>query len=146
MEKDFVTLNGKKVEIDTNAVVTTEAVYLSDMNSDIAQQSGTYTWYSVLASRLKYELDVLEEEQNHLVAQIELRTRKIGIPGIKRTTDKAVQANVTVDERYRKLKLAYLDKKLEYDIVMSIVKGLAQRKDMLQTLSANLRRDFDNED
>lgn len=81
-----------------------------------------------------------EAELESTVAEIGLQYRRNGIDGVK-TTDKAIEAAMLSDVRYKYRKQKYLDAKKEHNALKIAVDAFHQKKFMMSTISANIRKE-----
>ena len=145
MKEITIELDGKKETFDLDLVSIPSPDDLEEINQGIQQQPGLYVWYSYLAERLKIRVEELEKELENVAAKIELRVRKTGILGIRKVTDNTVKAAVISDKEYVEKQQELFAMKKQWIGLRSIELSLRQRKDMLATLSANLRKNQEND-
>lgn len=140
-----VEINGRETEIDLDILSIPYSDDLDDLNQAISKQPSLYAWYAYLTEVAKTQAEDLKNELELLKAKTELRIRKVGIYGVKKITDSAVSAGVTSDKDYVEKLNEYTAKKGQYLKLKAITDGFIQRKDMLATLSANVRKSHDND-
>lgn len=140
-----IELDGQVINYDLDIVSIPSPDDLEEINQAISKQPSLYVWYSYLADRVKNEVEKLDKELDHVSAKIELRVRKTGVYGVKKMTDSAVKAAVICDKEYVEKQQELFAKKAQYSALKSTELSLRQRKDMLATLSANLRKNQEND-
>lgn len=124
----------EELEIDKNS--------LSD---EFTTQAAKFAWWGVLAElaggkrdRLKAQLDAL-----HVALDLEIRT-EIRKTGVKKT-EGAILSEVKSDVTYRALTVSFLAAKEQAGVLQVATRSFEQRKDMLISLGATLRKERDGE-
>lgn len=145
MREIEITRNGKSWSFDVDSLEIEGYQDLDHLNDHISKQPSLYAWYASILEEKKYELDVAKDKLDKQLAQAELKVRRVGILGVSKITESSIQSAVSLDDGVVEAKEYFANKRLEYGRVKSIVDALAQRKDMLATLSANVRKDLKND-
>lgn len=144
MEIEFE-YRGQKIVVDLESLAITGYQDLELLNNHISLQPSLYAWYSSIAEELKNDVEGVKDKLDLALAEAELKIRRTGVLGVTKLTESSIQSAVATEGAVITAKTNYLKKKRDYGAIRSIVDGLAQRKDMLATLSANLRHELKND-
>jgi len=104
---------------------------LSNLNEELAKQPAKFAWWGVVHAVAK---DLVDTEEGKLDSEI----RKSAEASGEKITETKIKNLINVNEKYRELKN-------QERIARVIKEAFAQRKDMLISLAANLREEFDTE-
>jgi hypothetical protein len=113
---------------------------LDALNEQCGRQPGLFYEYSRRCEDARDAMERAEAELESTIAEIGLQYRRNGIDGVK-TTDKAIEAAVLSDVRYKYRKQKYMDIKKEYNDLKVVVDAFHQKKFMMSTISANIRKE-----
>lgn len=112
------------------------------INHELKEQPSYYSFLLLLQSKLlvlkedkEREMEkAYAKEYSNLAVKINPQTNRV-------FSDKLAKELSIATERYQKANIEYLTAKNDYGIIQSAVKGFEQRFSLIQTLSANLRRE-----
>jgi hypothetical protein len=91
--------------------------------------------YGKHAAEMKRNLDRAKEKLELVRAELdnEIRSNPNKF-GLEKVTDKAIDATIPLQERFKKASSDYLDVRFESDVAFAAVKAFEQRKDALENL------------
>jgi len=91
--------------------------------------------YGSHAAAMKNALDKAKEALDFTKAELDNEIRSDPEKfGLEKVTDKAIEATILLQERYKKVSESYLNAKFESDVAFAAVKAFEQRKDALENL------------
>lgn len=91
--------------------------------------------YGQHASKMKSNLDKAKESLDFVKAELDNEIRSDPEKfGLEKVTDRAIEATIPLQERYKKASEFYLNAKFESDVAFAAVKAFEQRKDALENL------------
>jgi hypothetical protein len=139
-----IEVNGQVYEIDyVSELKMSEAT----INDDLMRQPSLFAWYSQLedlvesaAADARLNLDLVEAEADSAARAV------FGVGEGKKVTEKQIAVAVINAPRVQEARLAYNDIQSKRARLKSIKEAFVHRKDMLVTLSANLRTENRNAD
>jgi hypothetical protein len=116
-----------------------------DINTQIEEQPGTYAWYSQVAEDISAEYEQANAELKRMEAVLSINYKKAGhVDGVK-VTDTYIKNLVTAHPDRIELENEVLSKKHMKLKMVRALESLVQKKDLMSTLSANIRKNFENE-
>lgn len=112
------------------------------INSEIKDQPSYYGFLKLLQSKLISEKEDNERKVDYIYARLyKLNSEKIN-PKTKRFfSDKAVIQLVLQNDKYNKALKKAIKSREDLNIINSCVRAFEQRAELIQTISANLRRE-----
>ncbi|MNW28086.1 hypothetical protein D3C74_48980 [compost metagenome] len=137
------TKNGQSVEYNVGEELKAD---IADLNEAFLTQPGKFAWWSTLAENAKHQRDSLEATLDKQEAEADYKVRlSLELEGVK-VTEAAVKQGIKKDEEYLDALKRYNAAKKTAGILSQVVKAFEQRKEMLISLGANLRKENDNSD
>jgi hypothetical protein len=132
-KRTFDLANELKITYDSSAALTEE----------MSQQPAKYAWMGVLFSLAQDHYERLKRGQKTLYATLSKKHRKRRENTNLKATDKIVDADVEADKEYIDYGDTLQDAKLSRDILSAAVGAFEQRKDMMQSIGGQLKREQD---
>lgn len=91
--------------------------------------------YSNHAAEMKKEMDNMKEKIEYEKAKIEMDIRSNPENyGLSKVTESAIQSTILLQKEYQELIVEYSEKRYEYDIAISAVRAIDQKKNALENL------------
>lgn len=133
-----VTYGGKRFRFNIwQEVKITEA----NVEAEIKGQSSRYAFVFVLHKKLLARFEELKQERKalygSLLSKAKSRVQKNGRP----FTDDAAKGWVDNQGLYRQITKKTIKAREDADVLLGVVRAFEQRKDLIQTLSSNLRKE-----
>lgn len=116
----------------------------SALNSELQNQPARYAFWAMIVNLQRAFVERLKTELSEYEAQLYLYLRSQK-SGSEKMTEKVIEATIMLDTKRRKMADELLRQRLKLEHLVSILTAFQQRKDMLMTLSANLRRELEAE-
>lgn len=114
----------KDVEIDETA-----------LDVEWLQQPRLMLKYGNYAAQKRQEMDLAKENLDVVKAQLDKDIRAIpGDYGIGKLTESAIQSAILTQEEYQEANQAYIKAKYEYDMAITAVRAIDQKKTALENL------------
>lgn len=129
----------KKISIDLKKEANINRVKL---NTELSEQPGRYAWVATLAELARLQKDEAEADVKKTAAELDMYYRSHGIEGLEKVTETAIGHAIQVDEDYRKILNKAFIARRDYGLLIAAREVLSQRKDMLMSLSANQRLEY----
>lgn len=131
-------LNKRRYKIDLIAELR---INDNNLNTEIEQQPAKFAWFAVLYNHAVSTYDKLYEYKKEVYAKLDKRVRQRLEDRGQRVTDKKVDAIIRRSTAYKKITNRVLDARHDMNILQYVVESFRQRKDMLQSLSVNIREE-----
>lgn len=114
-----------------------------ELNDELKKQPGYYGFLLLLHKKLLTQWHVLKERRKSTWAKLYLKAKEKNQKGTQRPfTEEMAKAWADSHSDYQKLTSQCIQAKDDADVIFSAVKGYEQKKDILQTLSSNTRKQF----
>lgn len=128
-----------------------KAVYSADLDAEVAiprhsldralrNQAAKYAWWSSLLTEVTAKVWEIEEAREILEAELYIKYERLGY-----SKQYEIKNKIKLDVRFQKISSRLRRWKKAEMQLRSAEKAFSQRKDMLQTLSANTRKEKDSE-
>jgi hypothetical protein len=115
----------------------------STLDSDLKRQPGYYGFCLLLQKKLTTEYEKLKQERKKLYGRLYLRAKEhLKSNSGRGYSDEAARAYVLCHKLYVNITDRCIQAKDSADSVYSVIRALEQRKDLMQTLSSNRRKEF----
>ena len=112
---------------------------LSNLNDILVQHPDVVSFWNTVRALASSKVETLEFELDKLHARLSLRIKS---KATSKVTEATANAMVITSEEYGKLKKSCIEAKEDMDVISSYVKKLDRSKDVLWTLSANVRAEL----
>lgn len=112
-----------------------------NLERELKNQPSYYAFILSLHKKLLTEFELAKVEKKRMYGHLFLLAKEDTVNG-RPLNDEMCKASVESNKRYIKACQKCIKIKNDADILFSAVKGFEQRKDNLQTLSANKRKEF----
>jgi hypothetical protein len=114
------------------------------LNKELTEQASSYSFLTMLHKSLIKQYEASEARKKRKYAELYVRYKK-SIPGSGRPpSDDLAKQMVEANKMYIRVVKATIEFKYQMGIIESAIRSYEQRKDMLQSLSANLRNEHRN--
>lgn len=113
----------------------------NDLNDQMAQQPAMYAWVGVCRALAAEHYDKCKTSVETIKAQKSKHYRLQRDKKNLKNTEKAVEADVSVDSDYLEAVEAMHEAKKNRDVLSAALDAFEQRKDMLQSIGSNLRNE-----
>lgn len=123
------------LDIDQNA--------LSD---EFASQASRYGYFAVLAAIAEVKMREAKHTVEMTYAEVDLAVRQELLKRDGKTTEASVRAEVLLDEQYIADVEAELKAQRDYNVLRALVNALEQRANMLVSLGAHMRHEYEMTD
>jgi hypothetical protein len=130
LDKDYDFDLGKDLDIKTTQI-----------NEMLIGQPSMFAWYGVLAALAKSKANKKYSQLKQLQASKYLYYRD----QLGKATEATVDAAIKSDEAYIKLESEYQQSEYEAQVLLIAREAFEQRKDMLISLSSNMRAEMDDD-
>jgi len=127
-----ITVGGEDYRFEVNDELEID---VHDLDKELAQQAARYAWFSVLLERARDEFRELEAEKQELDAKLDGEIRIDFEKAQIKTTEAKVSAKIKAHPARRALKKKIRKMEFTCGVLLSIVMGYAQRKDLIVSLS-----------
>lgn len=134
--------DGREVTVNPGEDLTVGA----DLNKAMADQASTFAFYAVLseeaeakAKSIKFKIHCLEEDLDKVV-------RKNAIEHEEKLTEAAVKNKINRHSSMRGLYQQYIDARRTAGLLTVLKKAFEQRAEMLRSIGANRRAEFEQGD
>ncbi len=133
-------LNGESIKIDLNEELSFSETRI---NKELHQQPAHYAYLSMLLVKFKKELSKSQVELEKVRGElfIEYKSDIDNETGRPYSNDLAL-AKVLLEEDFITAQERVIENEEKYGIVKAAVDAFNQRKDLIQSLSANLRKEI----
>lgn len=112
------------------------------INRELQEQPSSYAFLSLLHKKLYRKMKDTEQELNKIYARLYSKYLEEGKPEYGRgPTKEALEQRVTKNKDYQKSLTEYLNAEEDAKVLETCVRAFEQRKDIIQTLSANIRKE-----
>lgn len=137
-----ITLNlqGENIKIDLN-----EELSISEarINKELHEQPTHYAYLSMLLVKMKKELTKSQVDLDKIRSELFIEYKRSVDPETGRTySNDLAEANVLLEEDYIAAQEKVIIREEQFGIVKAAVDAFNQRKDLIQSLSANLRKEI----
>lgn len=123
--------------LNDELIVTEETV-----NREIKIQSNSYAFISMLHKKLLINKDKAEKEMEKRFSDIFIKYKEKINPVTQRPYDKEYVTHIAnANPGYQKRKDDFIEAKHQYETIGTCVKAFEQRAFLIQTLSANIRKE-----
>jgi hypothetical protein len=133
--------DGRKFNLDLDEDTT---IHDDDLNTDLGCQPGLYAWYSQLREDAQHEYDQAKAVLKNLEADLYIECKIRGVPNVPKATDATIKSAILIDDKRLEAEQVMLNKKKQYNKLQAACEALQQRKDLLATLSVNIRSEKNN--
>lgn len=110
------------------------------IEKELKEQPSLYAFLFMLHKKLLTRFEELKVEKNKVWGHLFLKAKEEQSHGGRPFNDEMCKAWVETQPKYIRAQRACIEAKDQADLIFSAVKGFEQRKDNLQTLSANNRK------
>lgn len=138
-----ITINNKKRKFDLAKELKITFDNPVALTEEMSQQPAKFAWMGVLYSLASDHYERLKRGQKTLFAQLSKKHRKRREDVNLKVTDKIIDADIESDINYRNQGDLIQDAKLSRDILSAAVDAFEQRKDMMQSIGGQLKREQD---
>jgi len=112
------------------------------INSEIQEQPSVYGFLSMLHKRLIRQAQDMKREMEKTYSEVYIKYKeKIDDNTGRPTANELAKEKATASTRYQKSIIAYHAAQHEADIIEVCVRTFEQRQSLIQTLSANIRKE-----
>ena len=115
----------------------------SDMNLEMSRQPAHYAWYASLTALARDFHVSLVNDRRTLYANLDSKYRDVYDDRGLKITEKAIENGVLRDSEYVEFSVKVSDAKLNLDLLQAAMDSFQQRKDMLISISSNMRVERD---
>jgi len=112
-----------------------------NLNAELIEQPGLFAYYAYEMSKKKEELEELELDLDILESETDRKVRNNFLIKNEKVSEKKVEMVVMSITKVKELKRKIIKVNAEYNILKGIVRAYEQRKDVLVSLSANMREE-----
>ena len=132
--------NGETIKIDLNEELSISEVQI---NKELHQQPTHYAFLSMLLVKMKKELTKAQVNLDKVRGELFIDyKRSIDTETGRPYSNDLAEANVLLEEDYIEAQQKVIEKEEQFGIVKAAVDAFNQRKDLIQSLSANLRKEI----
>lgn len=110
----------------------------ADLDAEMGQQPGLFAYYGILAEEAKARAKKVKFRIHCLREDLDARIRAKG----EIRTEKAIEAAINRSPKMRALFKLSMDRQREAGFLAVLAKAFDQRKDMLQSMGANRRKEM----
>lgn len=112
------------------------------INTEVKEQPNSYAFLSMLAKKLLRVYKDSEKQMEKKFSELYVKYKKKLNPATQRPYDKDYAYHIAnSNPDYQELKDKFLKAKSDYDTIETCVKSFEQRAFLIQTLSANIRKE-----
>jgi hypothetical protein len=116
-----------------------------NINDNMSKQPSQYAWFAVLHALANDAYERLKAEKKSLYAEKDNRVRARAAKLGEKTTEKGIEQAIELDPEYMELSEHILEAKLNVDLLQAALIAFMQRKDMLISISSNMRAEMDTD-
>ena len=117
----------------------------AEINKEMVEQPAQFAWYGVLWKLAGKKASQLKKTITKFKAELELKIREQANESKIKVTESAVEAMVESNETLEKYNDDYIQAKLEEGLLEIGKDAFIQRKDMLVSISSNMRQEIDDD-
>lgn len=131
---------GETIRIDLN-----EELSISEarINKELHDQPTHFAFLSMLLVKMKKELTKSQVDLDKIRGELFIEYKRSIDPETGRTySNDLAEANVLLEEDYIRAQEIVIEREEQFGIVKAAVDAFNQRKDLIQSLSANLRKEL----
>lgn len=115
----------------------------STIESELKRQPSYYGFCLLLQKKLNTEYEKLRQQRKKLYGKLYLRAKEnLKSNSGRGYSDEAARAYVLCNKEYVTITEACIRAKDSTDTLYAIIRALEQRKDLMQTISSNKRKEF----
>ena len=114
-------------------------ISIHSIQKEISEQPSNYAFALLLHKKLVTRFMELKEERKSLGARLYMEAKNTLVSG-RAPSDDYCNAKKESNKKYRMLTQACIISKDAADTLFALIKGFEQRKDLLQTISSNNRK------
>lgn len=111
------------------------------MEAEIKTQPSKYAFLFILHKKLLARFETLKQNREQLYARLYGQSKSRVQASGRAYTDEASKAWVEGHKKYKTITEACIKAREDADILQGCVRAFEQRKDLLQTLSSNIRKE-----
>jgi len=115
------------------------------LNDELAGQPSMYAWYATLCEMSRNKVLYLKNALEIMEAELDQQIRRDWDSDEGKMTEAGVAAKIKLNKKHQALVDSYLDAQLSQGKLMVAKVSFEQRKDMLISISANMRGETDLE-
>jgi hypothetical protein len=115
------------------------------LSRELIRQPARYMYWSALYSEVAAKCEEISERLDHLESKLSIRYSKVLRERQKRYKVSDVKYYISLDSRVQKLRTRLRRWRRSERVLKYAVRALEQRKDVLQSFSANQRKEWDAE-
>lgn len=112
-----------------------------NLNAELVEQPGLFAYHAYQMTKKNQELEELELDLNILIAKKDKKTRNMFEETGVKYSEKKIEIGIDADNEVIKMKKKIIKLNTEYNILKGITRAYEQRKDILISLSANIREE-----
>lgn len=131
-----IELEGQKFD---NCLEQDVAINTADLDSEFCNQTERFAWWAFLSELAKDLVARKKNELRILYAQLDYKSRAEAVVRNVKLTEKMVENQVVTHQDYQQCTVELIHAQKVHGILTAGKESLAQRKDMLISLGANLR-------
>ena len=131
-----IVYNGEKVNFN---LVHELRVSPDLINDNLKSQPGYYGFCLLLHKKLLAQFERLKMERESIYGRLFLKAKSTKTMGSRPYSDDAAKAWVESHKEYKQITLNCIKAREDADCIYAAVKGFEQRKDILQSISSNVR-------
>lgn len=117
----------------------------ADLNQEFVEQPARFAWWAVLAKLAEGRRDRLKVSLETEYAWLDKKIRQKKMDEGKKATEKSIEMEIKSDPGYQKLTAEFLQAKEQAGVLQVAASAFEQKKDMLISLGAKMRKELDGE-
>lgn len=133
-----INYNGEKISFNLASELR---INYDDINGNLKTQPGYYGFCLLLHKRLLGNFERLKMERDSVYGRLFLKAKETKLMGNRPFSDDASKAWVESHKEYKQITLDCIKAREDADVIQAAVKGFEQRKDLLQSISSNIRNE-----
>lgn len=131
-----ITVNGEKVRFNLYKELRIQS---NDLNSDILAQPRLYSFLSMVYSECKLKEEEAEAAAKRIYAELYVKFKKLKGESGRPNSDDMSKALAEKSTKYQVALRKVMFAKQKSRTIYTCLEGFRQRKDLIQTLSSNIR-------
>lgn len=138
-----IIVDGKEHVYNTNELLRIDQTSLSD---EFAGQAARYGYFAAIAAGAETMYRAAKRRAEVVYAEADEEIRREFAESGKKVTEAVVKAAIMLDEDYCEAVEQELDLLYNYKLLQALVNAFEQRANMLQSLGAHVRHEYDMTD
>ena len=115
------------------------------LNTELVEQPGRYAWIATLCEMARIQRDEGDALLKRTAAEMDMEFRTNGLGKEIKVTETAIGHAILISKEYQEAQQEAFVARRDYGLLQAARDTMSQRKDVLMSLSANLRSELEQQ-